>query len=137
MEFLDIDPDGRVTKARRVEVVPTEDSEQEALFQWAERAACTMPELRLLFAVANGGYRHPATAARMKRTGVRAGVPDMLLPVAREGWNGLFIELKRRKGGVVSVNQKEWIRRLAEQGYKVAVCKGWEEAKDEIEGYLG
>jgi hypothetical protein len=117
--------------------VPTEDEEQAALFQWAILREQYIPELRLLFAIPNGGYRHPATAARMARTGVRAGVPDMLLPVAREGWNGLFIELKRRKGGVVSVNQKEWIRRLAEQGYKVAVCKGWEEAKDEIEGYLG
>lgn len=118
------------------ELIPTEDEEQAALFQWADRAACSIPELRLLFAIPNGGYRHPATAAKMARTGVRAGVPDMCLPVARGCVHGLYIELKRRRGGVTSVNQKEWIRRLTEQGYMVLVCKGWEEAKNVIEFYL-
>ena len=116
---------------------PTEDAEQEALFQWAERAACTMPELKLLHSIPNGGKRNIVTALRMKRTGTKAGIPDLCLPVAKGNHHGLYIELKRRKGGVVSAEQKVWHNRLQEQGYCVKVCKGWVAAREAIESYLG
>ncbi len=69
---------------------PTEHEEQVALFQWAERSG--IPELELMTAIPNGGYRHPATAAHLKAEGVQAGYPDILIDVARAGitatgWN--------------------------------------------------
>lgn len=112
--------------------VATEDQEQEALFQWA----ALVPELKLMHAIPNGGYRHPATAARLARTGVKAGVPDICLPVARGKYHALYIELKRRRKGAVSVTQAEWHRALRANGYAVHVCLGWEAAKEVIEGYL-
>ena len=115
---------------------PTEDAEQAALFRWAERAACTMPELRLLYAVPNGGYRHVTTAVNLKRTGVKAGVPDICLPVARGGCHALYIELKRVKGGKVSEAQREWQAALNAQGNMAVVCYGWEDARKVIENYL-
>lgn len=117
-------------------LIPTEEFEQELVFQWAAYGQRKRPELALLHASANGGHRHKATAARLKRTGVKAGVPDMFLPVARNGYNGLFIELKRRKGGRVSPEQKAWLKALNEQGYRAVVCKGADEAIDELKGYL-
>jgi hypothetical protein len=33
--------------------------------------------------------------------------------------------------------QKEWLHRLNKVGYKAVVCRGWEHAWREIEGYLG
>lgn len=54
----------------------------------------------------------------MKAAGVKPGVPDMFLPVAREGCHGLYIELKRRDGGRVSPEQTAWMDALARQGYK-------------------
>lgn len=115
---------------------PSEDLEQTHLFTWARIAAGAMPELDLLYAVPNGGLRDIRTARRMKATGTRSGVPDICLPVARGRYHGLYIELKKRKGGTVSPNQKIWINRLQEQGYMAIVCHGCDEAIEAIEHYL-
>lgn len=90
----------------------------------------------LLFAIPNGGRRDVATASNLKAEGVRAGVPDLFLAVPAFGHHGLFIEMKREKGGIVSDFQKEYIALLNERGYKAIVCHGWIEAKNSIESYL-
>ena len=72
----------------------------------------------------------------MKAEGVTAGVPDILLAVPRQGCHGLWIELKRRKGGRVSEAQEHVMARLRQAGYRVEVCKGWWEAREVIENYL-
>jgi hypothetical protein len=115
---------------------PTEGEEQATLFHWCEMVKGKYPELQLLFHIPNGGERRKSEAARMKAEGVKAGVPDLFLPVARVTYHGLFIEMKRRKGGRVSDEQREWIGNLLANGYAVEVCRGWEEAKDAIENYL-
>lgn len=119
-----------------------EDDEQAALFRWASVMANSGYLTRLMFAVPNGGYRRPREAARMKLAGVKSGVPDIMLPVPRGGFHGLFIELKRPivKGEpkpVVSPEQKHWLKELDAQGYMATVCYGWLEAKEVIESYLG
>lgn len=85
-------------------VNPTEAVEQEALFRWAVLQP-TESGIRLMMHIPNGGYRKPSEAARFRALGVRAGVPDIFLPVARGGYHGLWIELKRRRGGRVSGEQ--------------------------------
>lgn len=79
----------------------------------------------------------------MKREGAKAGVPDLMLPVARGDFHGLFIELKQpglrpsRDGmGGVSETQQQWLIDLAEQGYLAIVCWGWEEAMRALKEYL-
>lgn len=114
-----------------------EDSEQIALMQWARLQSGKIPELALLFHIPNGGKRDAREAARFKAMGVKPGVPDMFLPVPCGIYCGLWIELKRRDGGKLSKNQAEFLEALAGQGYKTAVCAGWEEAKNEILRYLG
>lgn len=117
--------------------VPTEDEEQITLFRWAELMAQTRwPELRMLYHVPNGGYRKKAEAGRFRAMGVKSGVPDVVLPVARGGYHGLYVEMKRTEGGRVSTEQREWLEALTAQGYKAEVAYGWEEAKDVIEKYL-
>ena len=115
----------------------SEEYEQICLFKWAALESGAHPELALLHAIPNGGKRIPREAARMKAGGVKAGVPDMFLPVAREGCHGLYIELKRRDGGRVSTEQTAWMEALARQGYKTALCHGWDAAREEIQRYLG
>ena len=95
------------------------------------------PELRLLMHIPNGGKRTKAEAAIMHATGVKSGVPDLLLPVARQGFHGLWIEMKRQTNGVVTLNQKGWHKALREQGYRVEVCHGWIEARSRIMDYMG
>jgi hypothetical protein len=115
---------------------PTERDDQECLFAWAEIAKGQMPELELLFAIPNGGSRDHREAARMKAAGVKAGVPDICLPVPRGGSSGLFVELKRGSGGRVSSEQRAWLQALAEQGYAVRICFGFDEAVSAITRYL-
>ena len=71
-----------------------ESGHQEAIIEWCAWNMQQYPELELLYHVPNGGKRDKATAAVLKRQGVKAGVPDLVLPVARCGYHGLYIELK-------------------------------------------
>lgn len=116
--------------------VPPESVEQQRLFMWARLQACKYPELALLYHVPNGGSRNKAEAGRLQAEGVKSGVPDLCLPVARGCFHGLYIELKRTEGGRVSENQREWLDVLQKQGYCAVVCKGWEAAAEEIKNYL-
>lgn len=111
---------------------PTEHWEQSQLFAWAE----DRPELKLMYAIPNGGHRDIRVAVKLKAEGVKPGVPDICLPVARNGHHGLYIELKRRKYGRVSEDQLKWIEALMREGYACAVCRGWEMARDVIEEYM-
>ena len=116
---------------------PTEEQEQAYIFQWAEIMAFQVPELELLHHIPNGGMRSKAEAVRFKRTGVKAGVPDLCLPVARKGYHGLYIELKRQKGGKLSEDQKKWLDDLFAQGYLAVRCDGADEAIGILSNYLG
>lgn len=114
----------------------SESSEQQALFCWAALAAIDYPPLCYLFAIPNGGFRFKREAARLKAEGVRAGVPDVLLPLPKFKWAGLFIEMKKKRVGRVQDNQSEWIVYLNSVGYLAVVCYGWEDARDTILTYL-
>ena len=112
-----------------------ESQEQQALFQWSKLMQAQYPELSLLHAIGNGGKRNLIEAVRMKREGVKAGVSDIMLPVARNGYHGLYIELKVGRGKT-SDSQVWWIAETTKQGYYSTVCYGWLEAKEVIEKYL-
>jgi len=114
-----------------------EHQEQCALIQWAKLQAKTTPALSMLFAIPNGGARSVITGAMLKREGVQKGIPDLFLAVPRRACGGLFIEMKKKKGGVVSQEQREWIAKFVWQGYQAEICNGWEEARDIIIKYLG
>jgi hypothetical protein len=114
----------------------TEAQEQEAVIRWAAMSTGMYPELALLFHIPNGGSRNKVEAAHLKKLGVKAGVPDLFLPVARGAYHGLFIEMKREKGGRVSEDQQGWLLALGNYGYATAVCHGYEEARETIENYL-
>lgn len=116
--------------------VATESDEQKSLFEWAEIGSRQRYELGLMFAIPNGSHKSIATAMRFKAEGLKAGVPDILLPVARGGFHGLFIELKRVEGGKLSAEQGEWRAALLCEGYQSVVCKGWQEASKAIIAYL-
>ncbi len=112
-----------------------EENEQMILFRWAEYAKQQYPELKLMYHIPNEGKRSKVTGARLKAVGLKPGVPDICLPVARGGFIGLYIENKYGKNRPTE-NQKEWLRALREAGHLTAVCYGWEQAKELIEQYL-
>lgn len=106
------------------------------VFEWAELVRGKWPEMALMHHIPNGGSRNPIEAVHLKEQGVKAGVPDIFLPVARAGYHGLYIEMKRRRFSRVTTEQREMIQRLRAQGYRVEVCKGFEVAKSVIGKYM-
>lgn len=103
-----------------------------------------VPELALLFAIHNQGHGDRIRGAQAKAEGVKAGVPDMMLPIPRPLphpftglFHGLFIELKTITKGNYGDIQKQWGNDLMRQGYHVMLCRGWIEAANTIAGYLG
>ena len=113
----------------------SEATEQETLIQWCEWQQASHPELKLIYHIPNGGSRNTLEAANLKRQGVKAGVPDLCLPVARNGFHGLYIEMKYGRNKTTD-SQDEWLEALKEQGYFTAVCYGAEEAERIIARYL-
>ena len=113
----------------------SEHDEQVALFDWARASEGRWPELALLHAIPNGGKRNITVAVKLKAEGVKAGIPDVCLPVARGGWHGLYIELKHGLN-TAKDNQVDWLERLLEQGYYAVLAWEFEGAKTVIEDYL-
>lgn len=114
----------------------SEHSEQVALMQWVRAKQPRHPLFRLLFAVPNGGHRHPAVAAKMKAEGQRAGIADLIFAIPRRGFHALFLELKALDGSL-SEAQKDFLYAVADQGYCAAVAKGAEHAQHILEWYAG
>ena len=110
---------------------------QSALIKWSQLPQIRerYPELKLLHHIPNGGKRDPIEAKHLKAQGVKPGVPDLCLPVARGNFHGLYIEMKTETGRP-SDNQKWWIKELNDQKYKAVICHGWEEAKKCLTDYL-
>lgn len=123
------------TKAERLPCA-SEADEQQMLMEWARLAACKWPELRLMHHIPNEGKRSIPAAMQLKRMGLRVGVPDICLPVARGGYHGMYIELKRAHGGRLTQSQREWLEALNGQGYRAVRCDGWSEAAQAIELYM-
>lgn len=86
------------------------------------------------FHVPNGGARCAAEGGKLKAQGVKSGVPDNFIveppPNGPPGCPGAVIELKRKKGGTASADQKGWLAILEQRGWLVKVCHGAEEAMD-------
>lgn len=115
--------------------VPLEEDDQIALIQWFD---LQYPALRGRLASSSGGARMTMrTACKQKAAGNRKGYPDLNLLLRRHGKSGLFIELKRVKGGRLEPEQADWLAWLNEQGFMAVVCKGFDAAKETITGYLG
>ena len=114
----------------------SEATEQERVMRWAAIGSITVPELELLHHIPNGGSRNQLEAANLKRQGVKAGVPDLCLPVPAGGFHGLYIEMKFGKNKRTE-KQRWWLEQLEKQGYKAVVCWSAESAIKEIITYLG
>lgn len=114
----------------------SEATEQEALITWCRIFENRYPELKMIYHIPNGGSRNRLEAANLKRQGVKAGVPDLCLPVPKDGYHGLYIEMKYGKNKQTD-NQEEWMERLRQYGYRTAVCYGADEARETIKQYIG
>jgi len=144
----------------QLSVKGTESGEQKAVMAWAavamnygfdaangdwtklnELPKVPVPQLRWLHAIPNGGARDPVTAARLKAEGVKAGVPDLFLPIAKwlspsYAFHGLYIEMKKGVSGRQSKEQIDFEAHCMTASYRYVVCRNWREAADALKDYL-
>lgn len=104
--------------------VPSEHDEQVVLVRRLRR------EGTFIFAVPSGGLRDAITGKRLKEEGVLPGIPDLciILPDGRVLW----VEMKRREGGVISKAQKIVHERFRDMAHEVIVAKGAKDAYEQI-----
>ena len=124
-------------------IIATESQIQAAFITWTRHAEARFPALKLAFSVPNGAWtKNYAMAAKLKREGMRPGVPDWMLPVVtwrHKGlnvkWHGLAIEFKR-PGAKATGQQAAYHILLRDQGWQVEVCNDWQVARQIAEKYL-
>jgi hypothetical protein len=100
-----------------------EHPEQAAFVQWFH---LTYPAV-LIHSVPNGAHLSISQALKLAAEGLVSGIPDLHVPE----WD-LWIEMKRPRGGRLSVEQEEVIRHLRAIGQTVIVAKGWEDAAQQV-----
>lgn len=105
------------------------------VMEWRDYNLKKYPELELLNASANGEKRDKRAGTRLKKSGVKAGMPDLHLPVARGEYHSLYIEMK---DGIkpLSKSQKEVKPKLEAQGNAVVVCYSCDQAIEALVMYL-
>lgn len=126
--------------------VPSEFDECCWLVQWAQATRWRgEPISKVLIHVPNGGFfgidRKAAAVIgqKLKQQGLQPGVSDYIVPVPiiSLGIPGLWLEMKRTRGGTVSEEQKAFRKRMESFGWQCEVAKGWVEAARIIQDYLG
>ena len=126
-----------------------EDFHQELLISWAKRTKIDLPGSPVdgliladfLIAIPNGGKRNIREGARLKKQGVQAGVPDLMLHIPTKKYGALWIEMKRPesagfKPGRLTQKQKTKLKQLNDIGYSASVAYGTGEAIIIILEYL-
>lgn len=127
-----VEPRPAEAKKPKVKKGEPEHQEQCALIEWCDWQGYPFD---LIFAIPNGGDRNPVVAAKMKAEGVRKGVLDLLLPVARGKYHGYFIEMKFGKNKP-SDEQLEFAVKMKAEGYLTGCFWDWEAAAASIVTYI-
>jgi hypothetical protein len=116
---------------------------QTAIFTWAGTMLPKHPELEWLHAIPNGGYRTGREAMSLKMQGVKAGILDLGLDVARmtadfEIWHGFKMELKTPKDDKATPTRQQYAYMdfCGANGYYCTWTNDFNMAKAEILRYL-
>lgn len=118
-----------------------EHEEQKEVFRWARANEVLHPELRLLHASMNAAKRSYTEATALKAAGLKAGVPDIILPVPKGHFAGCWVELKApardgTPGGSATDIQLRWIDELRFWGNYATVAIGARQAITVLQWYL-
>ena len=89
----------------------------------------------IIAAIPNGGDRTASERVRLHSEGLLAGMPDLCVLEAKNGFYGLFVEMKTDTGKVSS-KQSDIKLQLNAKGYKAVVARSAAEAIKTIEEYL-
>ena len=125
------------TKVVKKDIQPTEDAIHFAVIDWLKSVPYKDGFLVDYFHHSpNGGVSSPRQKAKFTRMNTLSGFPDLECFIAKGRYHGLYVELKRSKGGVVSANQKEILTMLDEEGYCTTVARGYDKAVEVVVQYM-
>lgn len=111
-------------------LLPTENDEHIVFSEWLKLK--NIP----FYHIPNEGKRHFYNAKRMIKMGLSKGVPDICIPIPNAFHHALYIEMKRKSGGIISCYQQKWINTLVDLGNFAVVAKGASQAIAITEKYL-
>ena len=114
----------------------SESDHQKALMVWAAYMKVQCPELDLLYSIPNGACVAPKNRKRLVAEGLKRGMPDLHLPVARGPYHSLFLELKT-KTGRLSPHQQERMELLEAAGNLCKTSRSFQESITILKEYLG
>lgn len=119
-------------KPQESKFTPKEDEEQKEFAAWLDETGL------LWYHTPNERRASVSELINLTAQGMKKGVPDNFIAEPRGKYHGLYIELKREKKSLSrkSPEQREWIKKLNEAGYKAVFCYGAEEAKRAVLEYL-
>lgn len=138
-----------------------EEKEQKYLMDWARKQRVYGDDVLsgafisdYLYAVPNGGSRgfrvddrgrrYSVEGQKLEAMGLKAGVSDLVLPLARCGFHQLFIELKREFSAFPNASEAKaaasdaqlyWIEKMKRAGNAAVICYGWAEAQEVLGPY--
>ena len=116
----------------------SESTEQQAVISWFKLA---YPKYRLI-SIPNGqmigGRNRFALINKYKSEGLTPGVSDLFLCTPKNGYSGLWLEMKDKGKSVknLSKDQAMWLDDMRKQGYMAEWAAGFDEAKEIIKKYL-
>lgn len=113
----------------------SEDDEQICFFDWLDWQQKNDPRLFAIYHPANGGFRAPKTARRLKKMGVKPGVPDICVPIPTGKYPGLYIEMKVKPNKLTD-SQILFTSLLHSLGHCVRIAWSAQEAIDILKRYL-
>ncbi len=119
-------------KANKGKASSSEHALQVECLRWLR---LTHPSI-LCYAIPNGAYTTKTTARKLVAEGVCHGIPDLCIPIGRNGYNALYIEMKNGKAGRLSDHQKTIIARLQAYGNKVVVCRSFDDFRTTVDEYM-
>lgn len=113
----------------------SEYDHQCALFDWADMNLGRYPDLVYMFSTLNGVRLPIGLAKKVKRAGMKKGVPDVWLPVPRGQFLGMVFEMKVR-GNSLTIEQAGFLNRMAAAGWATGCFYDWQDAAGAVVLYL-
>ena len=113
----------------------SESREQQIIFEWASWNKNKYPGIETMYHIANEGKRSASNGSRLKREGMKSGVSDICVPVAKSGYNNLYIELKSGKNKATK-EQLNFINLINKYGGKALVVYEADNAIEVIKAYF-
>lgn len=110
---------------------------QSRFFDYLKSNLDWQPLFALFYAIPNGSNKSKVERYLFQLTGLKAGVPDVHCPIARQNYHSLYIEFKKKKTGKVSDEQAKWFAHLRAEGNKVVIADNLRYAITTVKDYLG